>query len=51
MQKKKPYTLKVVISCKKLRPCDSNGLSDPYVELQLCPKFLYPHIEKQQTTV
>ncbi|CAM4874974.1 unnamed protein product [Rotaria socialis] len=40
-----------IISCKKLRPCDSNGLSDPYVELQLCPNFLYPHIEKQQTTV
>ncbi|CAF4876956.1 unnamed protein product, partial [Rotaria sp. Silwood1] len=39
------------ISCKNLRPCDSNGLSDPYVEVQLCPRFLYPHIEKQQTSV
>ena len=25
--------------------------SDPYVEIQLCPKFLYPHIEKQQTSI
>ncbi|CAF4370314.1 unnamed protein product, partial [Rotaria sp. Silwood2] len=40
-----------IISCKNLRPCDSNGLSDPYVEVQLCPKFLYPYIEKQQTSV
>ncbi|CAF1177982.1 unnamed protein product [Rotaria sp. Silwood1] len=40
-----------IISCKNLRPCDSNGLSDPYVEVQLCPRFLYPHIEKQQTSV
>ncbi|CAF1308521.1 unnamed protein product [Adineta steineri] len=40
-----------IISCKNLKPCDSNGLSDPYVEVQLCPKFLYPHIEKQQTSI
>ncbi|CAF3367333.1 unnamed protein product [Rotaria socialis] len=40
-----------IISCKNLKPCDSNGLSDPYVEIQLCPKFLYPHIEKQQTSI
>ncbi|CAF0914776.1 unnamed protein product [Rotaria sordida] len=40
-----------IISCKNLRPCDSNGLSDPYVEVQLCPRFLYPHLEKQQTSV
>jgi Ca2+-dependent lipid-binding protein len=25
--------------------------SDPYVEIQLCPKFLYPYTEKQQTTI
>ncbi|CAF0890091.1 unnamed protein product [Rotaria sordida] len=40
-----------IISCKNLKPCDSNGLSDPFVEIQLCPKFLYPHIEKQQTSI
>ncbi|UJR38386.1 hypothetical protein I4U23_031055 [Adineta vaga] len=40
-----------ILSCKNLKPCDPNGLSDPYVEIQLCPKFLYPHIEKQQTVI
>ncbi|CAF1576139.1 unnamed protein product [Adineta ricciae] len=40
-----------ILSCKNLKPCDSNGLSDPYVEVQLCPKFLYPHIETQQTVI
>ncbi|CAF4311057.1 unnamed protein product [Rotaria sp. Silwood2] len=40
-----------IISCKNLKSCDSNGLSDPYVEIQLCPKYLYPHIEKQQTSI
>ncbi|CAF1066209.1 unnamed protein product [Adineta ricciae] len=40
-----------IISCKNLKSCDSNGLSDPYVVIQLCPTFLYPHIEKQQTSI
>ncbi|UJR07768.1 hypothetical protein I4U23_012051 [Adineta vaga] len=40
-----------IISCKNLKPCDSNGLSDPYVEIQISPTFLYPHFEKQQTSV
>ena len=25
--------------------------SDPYVEVQLCPRYLYPHLEKQQTSI
>lgn len=25
--------------------------SDPYVEVQLCPRYLYPHLEKQQTPI
>lgn len=41
----------VVVSCKNLKSCDSNGFSDPYVEVFIRPNFLFSHLEKQQTSV
>ncbi|CAF0764647.1 unnamed protein product [Didymodactylos carnosus] len=40
-----------VISCKNLKPCDSNGLSDPFVEIQLCPYYMFSNFSKQSTTI
>ncbi|CAF1261716.1 unnamed protein product, partial [Didymodactylos carnosus] len=40
-----------IISCKNLKPCDSNGLSDPFVEIQLCPNYMFNNYNKQSTTI
>lgn len=40
-----------MVSCKNLKPCDSNGFSDPYVEVYIRPNYLFSHLEKQQTSV
>lgn len=39
-----------VLGAKNLMPMDANGLSDPYVTVNVCPEFLF-NIKPQQTSV
>ncbi|XP_048248797.1 BAI1-associated protein 3-like isoform X2 [Haliotis rufescens] len=46
------HTLYVeVLSAKDLIPLDANGLSDPFVLVQLCPDHVFPDITVQSTQV
>ncbi|XP_046560187.1 BAI1-associated protein 3-like isoform X1 [Haliotis rubra] len=46
------HTLYVeVLSAKDLIPLDANGLSDPFVLVQLCPDHVFPNITVQSTQV
>ena len=40
-----------IFKCRNLLPMDANGLSDPFVEVELKPRFMFPNTERQRTTV
>ncbi|CAL1264883.1 unnamed protein product [Larinioides sclopetarius] len=40
-----------VMNAKGLLPCDPNGLSDPFVILQLVPRHLFPNTPVHKTTI
>ncbi|CAF0837246.1 unnamed protein product [Brachionus calyciflorus] len=40
-----------ILKCKNILPMDQNGLSDPYVEIDLKPKFVFLSCDKQTTSV
>lgn len=40
-----------VISARDVIPLDPNGLSDPFVIIELLPRRVFPHCAEQQTNV
>ncbi|XP_064617037.1 BAI1-associated protein 3-like [Liolophura sinensis] len=46
------HTLLVeVVHARDIIPLDANGLSDPFVLIQLCPEHIFPGVQIQQTKV
>ncbi|OWF45641.1 BAI1-associated protein 3-like isoform X2 [Mizuhopecten yessoensis] len=40
-----------VLNAKDVIPLDANGLSDPFVLLQLCPEHVFPNVTIQKTNI
>ena len=43
--------LGLVLNARNILPLDANGLSDPYVVVELCPQHFFPKNTAQQTNV
>lgn len=45
------FVCRAVVNAKNIIPLDSNGLSDPFVIVELCPKHMFAKQQQQTTKV